>query len=82
MSFQAKQFEYSPDTRCYVAEASDLGAGLFGHYISIDGYVFVYTHTDYDASGEDAAGWRYKPTMDSVSRNPALAGSSVLIIND
>ena len=82
MSFQAKQFEYSPDTRCYVAEASDLQIGSPGQYISIDGYAFMFTGADKDASGEDTMGWRYKPTMNSVSLNSALAYCTALIIND
>lgn len=82
MSFQNKQFDYNPDTRCYVAEASTLGVSRPGNYISIDGYAFVFTHADHDAVGEDIAGWRYKPTANSVALNSALAYCTALIIND
>ena len=80
MNFQAKQFDYNPDTKCYVAEASTLRIGQPGTYITIDG--FMFTHADMDASGEDTAGWRFKATITSVDRCPALAGCTVLIIND
>ena len=82
MNFKPAQFEYNPDTRTYVAEASTLGIGAPHKYISIDGYAFVFTHTDKDASGEDVYGWNYKPTMNSIGLNSALHGHRVLIIND
>jgi hypothetical protein len=82
VNFKPAQFEYNPDTRTYIAEASTLGIGSPAQYISIDGYAFMFTHADTDASGEDIAGWRFKPTMNSVSLNSALAGCGVLIIND
>ena len=82
MNFNPAQFEYNPDTRTYIAEASTLGIGAPHKYISIDGYAFMFTGCDADASGEDIAGWRFKPTMNSVQLNSALAGCGVLIIND
>lgn len=82
MNFQASQFDYNPSSKTYVAEASDLQIGSPGQYISIDGYAFMFTGADKDASGEDTMGWRYKPTMNSVSLNSALAGCRLLIIND
>jgi hypothetical protein len=82
MQFKPDQFEYLPSSRTYVAEASELGISAPQEYIGIDGYAFAFDKCDKDASGEDVMGWRFKPTGDSVSLNPALAGCGVLIIND
>ena len=82
MNFQAAQFDYNPITHTYVAEASTLGISAPGNYISINGHVFMFTHADKDASGDDTMGWRFNPTIGAVSLNPALAGHRVLIIND
>lgn len=82
MDFKSEQFDYNPSSKTYVAEASDLQIGSPGQYISIDGYAFMFTGADKDASGEDTMGWRYKPTMNSVSLNSALAYCTALIIND
>lgn len=82
MNFKAAQFDYHLVGKSYVAEASDLRISNPGEYITIDGYAFVFTHADKDASGEDVYGWNYIPTGNSLSLNPALAGHRVLIIND
>jgi len=82
MNFQASQFQYQPEGKVYVAEASELRIGTPGNYITVDGYAFVFTHADKDASDEDTYGWNYKPTMNSISLNPSLHGHRVLIIND
>ena len=82
MHFKAAQFSYSPETKCYAAEASELRIGQPGQYVYIDGYAFMFTHADKDATGEDTYGWNYKPTMNAISLNGALHGHRVLIIND
>jgi len=82
MNFYSSQFQYQPDTKSYVAEASDLAIGTPGQYITLDGYSFMFVGVDKDASGEDTYGWNYKPTMNSIELNPAMQGHKVLIIND
>ena len=87
MRFLASQFQHQLENKAYVAEASDLRIGQPPWNISVGlndsvAFPFTLTHVDYDASGEDIAGWNYKPTMEAVSRNSALAGYKVLIIND
>ena len=84
MNFRANQFTYLPETKTYVAEASELGIppGVMRQQVQLDGYDFMYVNTDMDASGEDIVGWRFKPTMATVQRNPSMAGTGVLIIND
>jgi hypothetical protein len=82
MNFKESQFSYNLATKTYVAEASDLRISSPGQYVTVDGYAFVFTHADKDISGEDIMGWRYAPTGNSLSINPALAGHGLLIIND
>ena len=82
MNFQASQFQYQPENKAYVAEASELRIGNPGRYVYLDGYAFMFVGADKDASGEDTYGWNYKPTMNAISLNPGLHGHSVLIIND
>lgn len=84
MNLQAAQFTYNPNTKTYVAEASELGlpVGLLPRELTIDGASFVYSHAERDASEEDIAGWNFKVTMGAVQRNPGMAGAKVLIIND
>ena len=82
MNFQASQFQYQPENKAYVAEASDLRIGTPGQYITIDGYAFMFVGADKDSTGEDTYGWNYKPTMNSISLNAALHGHTALIIND
>lgn len=79
-----------------VAEASDLGyRGPRQIYddacdagISIKsartGQVITYylSEEEMDGSGEDVAGWRFKPIAEDVRRVPACKNTSVLIIND
>jgi hypothetical protein len=43
---------------------------------------YVFTEADYDASGEDIAGWRFNIAKHSVLQHPILKGARVLIIND
>lgn len=84
MRFNSNQFQWQPETKSYVAEASELGlpVGVLDPVLVIDGNEFQYYGTDHDASGEDVAGWRFKPTMGTVQKNPAMAYTKVLIIND
>ena len=82
MHFKSEQFSYNPGTKTYVAEASELRIGWPGTYIYLDGSAFMFTHLDKDASGEDIAGWNFKPTMNTVGLNPGMNGARVLIIND
>ena len=81
--FKAQEFLYIPEQRKYVAEASTLRIGRPTDTIRIDDrWDFALTHIDRDRAGEDTYGWHYKPTVGSVNRNGALAGHTVLIIND
>lgn len=84
MRFKSQQFQWQAASKTYVAEASELGiaVGQLDPVVNIDGNHFVYSGTDRDASGEDIAGWRFKPTQASLFKNPSLEGASVLIIND
>lgn len=82
MRFLAHQFQHQLENRSYVAEASNLQIGQPAWNISISGFMFTLAHVDHDASGEEVVGWNYKPTMETVNRNSALAGYKVLIIND
>lgn len=84
MQFRFEQFQQQPEHQLYVAEASELGIapGCFTPVVSINGCEFQYSSTDFDYSGEDVAGWRYKPTIDAVKRRMSLVGWHVLIIND
>ena len=82
MNFQASQFQYQPETKAYVAEASELRIGTPGQFITLDGYAFMFVGDEIGGRGEDTYGWNFKPTMNSISLNAALAGHRVLIIND
>ena len=84
MNFQASQFQFQPEGKVYVAEASDLGllVGVLPREIVLDGSLFVFSHTDRDASGEDVAGWNYRVSMGGVFWNKEMANARILIIND
>ena len=84
MNFRANQFTYVAHSKTYIAEASDLGLGpgSLDSQLMLEGYSFMYYKTDMDASGEDIVGWRYRPTMGTVQRNPSMAGTTVVIAND
>ena len=85
MNFNAANFDYDPVKKLYTAEASTLGlppGETPGLHITIDGYAFVGTHCDYDASGEDLMGWNYAATGNTVALHAGFAGHRVLIIND
>jgi hypothetical protein len=85
MHFKSEQFHWQEMSKTYVAEASELGLAPGTHAgttVSINGMDFYYTSTDYDASGEDIAGWRYKPTMATLQKSPVFVNVRVLIIND
>lgn len=84
MHFTTEQFMLQPENKSYVAEASELGLapGSMAPYLFLNGNLFQYYGTDRDASGEDIAGWRFKPTMRTLQKSPTFAGWTVLIIND
>ena len=85
MHFRTEQFQLQEQNKSYVAEASELGLGPGTHagsVVSLNGNDFQYYGTDFDASGEDVMGWRYKPTMATLQKSKAFAGWTVLIIND
>jgi len=84
MHFRTEQFMQQPENKSYVAEASELGlgAGQAVPHLYLNDNLFQYYATDYDASGEDIGGWRYKPSMGTLKMSPAFAGWTVLIIND
>lgn len=81
MRFTSSQFDFHADTRTYVQEISMLGCPAL-QTVVFDEAVYEYAGSDKDASNEDTYGWRYKPTMGAVEKNPAIAGTQVLIIND
>lgn len=95
MNYLSSQFDYNPDTKVFSQEVSLLftkmvhgilpnntvGITITDHTTAIDAN-FVLVHTDKDQSGEDIFGWHYRPSMESVQNNPALAYTKVLIIND
>lgn len=93
MRYKAEQFGYDPRSKVYSQEISTLQSGsAYGvlpsgaHGIILQDSEltaeFAFTGADYDASGEDIAGWNFAPTMATVRRHPHLAGTHVLIIND
>lgn len=84
MHFRTEQFQLQTENKSYVAEASELGLGpgTMAPHLYLNGNLFQYHSTDYDASGEDIAGWRFKPAMQTVQKSPVFAGWTVLIIND
>ena len=82
MELQAAKFDYNFESKLYTAEISELELHAVPREFTINGFSFVFTHTDKDASGEDIAGWHFRPTMGAVQQHPGLAGHRVLIIND
>jgi hypothetical protein len=92
MHYRASQFDLNG--KVYVAEASELNtarimgmlpSGCQGIMLGEPGSwcgEFVFIHYDYDASGEDIAGWNFLPSMETVQKMPTMAGRKVLIIND
>ncbi len=95
-SSQFTASSHDDGTTVLVAEASDLRyRGWHQIYddacdvgISIKssrtGQIVTYylNEEEMDHSGEDVAGWRFKPIAEDVRRVPACANTSVLIIND
>lgn len=84
MHFTTEQFQLQEMNKCYVAEASELGLapGAMSPDLYLNDNRFQYYGTDMDASGEDVAGWRFKPSMGTLKMSPTFAGWTVLIIND
>ena len=84
MHFRTEQFMLQPENKSYVAEASELGLapGSMSPDLYLNDNRFQYYGTDFDASGEDVMGWRFKPAMSTVQKSPTFAGWTVLIIND
>jgi len=84
MHFRSEQFQWQEGSKTYVAEASELRLqpGRVPVVVSINGNEFAHSSTDRDASDEDIAGWRYKPTPETLAKSPVFSGTSVLIVND
>jgi len=97
MFYKASQFDYNPIDKSSVQELSTLGvppgksvmgqmpSGLTGVVLLFSGDIpveYVFTEADYDASGEDIAGWRFNIAKHSALQHPTLRGARVLIIND
>lgn len=59
-------------------DACDVGIAIRGRN---DVVWFYLESEDRDREG-DVAGWRFKPIAEHVRRYPAIAGTSVLVIND
>jgi len=84
MHFRSEQFQWQEFSKTYVAEASELRLppGRIPTVVSINGNDFSHSSTDRDASDEDIAGWRYKPTAATLAKSKAFSGVQVLIVND
>jgi hypothetical protein len=86
MQFNTNQFTYK--NMCFVAEASDLRLTSTPREITLYSAKtrmsvnYYLSKTDTDRSGEDIAGWRYRPTESALVLCPKAKGTSVLIIND
>ena len=78
------QTQLQEQNKCYVTEASELGlpVGVMDPRLFLGGMEFWYYATERDASDEDIAGWRFRPTVATVQKSPTFAGWTVLIIND
>ena len=88
MRFTTDKFSYNSRSKTFTTDASTLGLGQVPQRLTLtnpetNGAADYYMiGTDKDESGEDIMGYLYKPTMESVQRNHAVAGTRVLIIND
>lgn len=84
MHFKSDQFQWQEFSKTYVAEASELRLppGRIPTEVIINGNAFAYSSTDKDASDEDIAGWRYKPTAATLAKSKTFSGVQVLIVND
>lgn len=93
----SRLFDWNPAKRLFVEEMSTLQASANFDLRQIypdacdAGFTMVSARTgrevDFvmcstDRSGGEVQGWRFEPTRDSIRRDPACAGLSVLIIND
>jgi len=93
----SSRFEYSPQHKLFMADASDLGRGLklfqrvypdaadvgFPLRSERTGVCawFAFVREDRNADNE-ITGWVFHPTDEAVRANPALAAHRVLVIND
>lgn len=84
MKFKSEQFQWQEFSKCFVAEASELGLrpGALPTVVSINDNTFAFDTTDFDASHEDIAGWRFKPTLATLAKSATFSGVTLLIIND
>lgn len=99
-SVSTKFFDYNKDGKVFCAEASDLPKGfdflgpiyddacdsgfkLMSHKTGKE-ILFTWWKTDRDASGEDIAGWWFKPVLGrrELLTHGHLANVTLLIIND
>ena len=80
MQLSTDLFHWQKDTKCFSAEASDLGLNQIPETFSLTNpktrisMVFKFTHKDMDSTGEDTYGWNYVSTT-----NKSI---TLLIIND
>lgn len=85
--YDSADFTYNRELRTMTAEASTIGYSLVVPTLRIQSKIsgmvvrFERYKTDYDQSGEDVAGWRYRPSAEDA-RFPHIKGLEVLIIND
>lgn len=87
---------HSDGTKVLVAEASDLGyhgpRRIYDDACDVGVAIrshrtgrlvrFYLDSEDRDHTGEDVAGWRFRPIAEDARRVPGAARTSVLIIND
>lgn len=77
---EASTLGYHGPRRIY-DDACDVGIAIRSHRT---GRLvrFYLDSEDMDHSGEDVAGWRFRPIAEDVRRAPEASRTSVLIIND
>lgn len=93
-----RNLNWQPSTRCFVAEASDLGLGAHDGRVYDDacdvGFILVshktgdailFVQDGVDMNGDEIAGWRYKAYMEAGAPGkwvPTTKDFTALIIND
>ncbi len=87
MKYMVNRFSHDADEKYFTAEASDLEGGPSPTItlVSAGGNEATFARVGVERDGspdDEIVAWTYKPSAESVERNPRLKGYSLTIFND